>query len=348
MSTLNPYCLAFGVPPAKLLDRTSAQQTIADNFQATQSSQRLFMITGIRGSGKTVFMTTTANKIINKNWLLINLNTSSNISLINQPYAILSDQQFLKNPFNFSKLSFSTYGINIESSKPEKPLNPEYEVSKLMHSLSNRKILITIDEVTNTPSMREFAGAFQIWLREQIPVYLLMTGLYENIKQLQDEKALTFLYRAPRISLDPLMTLEIKRNYEKNLNITSAEALTLAKMTKGYSFAFQALGYEVWNENGFTKKSLERYKEDLFEYSYQKIWNDISARTKELCIAIAKSESGRIKDIREILNIENNQINPYRAKLIEKGIVNSPQYGYLEFSLPYFKDFVLETIEEIF
>lgn len=348
MSNINPYCLAFGVTPTEILDRTTVQQTIVDTFLAPQSSQRLFMITGIRGSGKTVFMTTTANKIIDKNWILINLNTSSKISLIEQLYAILSDKSLLKSPLNISKFSFSTLGVNIEGSKSDVPFNAEYEVSKLLHSLKKKRILITIDEVTNTPSLREFAGAFQIWLREDIPVYLLMTGLYENIKQLQDEKALTFLYRSPRINLDPLVLLDIKRNYEKNLNVTSAEALTMAKATKGYSFAFQALGYEVWNEKGFTQTALTRYKEDLFEYSYQKIWSDTSARAKELCVAIAKSQNGRIKEIRDILNIENNQINPYRAKLIEKGIVTSQQYGYLEFSLPYFKDFVLETTAEPF
>ena len=42
-------------------------------------------------------------------------------------------------------------------------------------------------------------GAFQIWLRENISVYLLSTGTYENIMQLQDEPTLGFLYRSPKL-----------------------------------------------------------------------------------------------------------------------------------------------------
>ena len=36
------------------------------------------------------------------------------------------------------------------------------------------------------------------------PVFLLITGLFENINLLQNEKSLTFLYRAPKVPMDPL------------------------------------------------------------------------------------------------------------------------------------------------
>ena len=46
-----------------------------------------------------------------------------------------------------------------------------------------KKVLITIDEVVNTKEMRLFISAFQIFLREELPVFLLMAGLYEKYKQ---------------------------------------------------------------------------------------------------------------------------------------------------------------------
>ena len=64
-----------------------------------------------------------------------------------------------------------------------------------------KRLLITIDEVTNTKKMRIFASAFQIFVRQDYPIFLLMTGLYENIHELQNEKSLTFLYRAPKLRL---------------------------------------------------------------------------------------------------------------------------------------------------
>ena len=209
-----------------------------------------------------------------------------------------------------------------------------------------KKVLITIDEVTNTDSIREFAGAFQIWIRLYLPVYLLMTGLYENIKNIQNVDTLTFLYRAPRIELAPLSYLDIQRNYERNLNISENESREMAKSTKGYSFAFQAYGHEVWNENGLTDKAKQRYKEDLFEYSYRKIWDDISINDKKVCEVMANIDSTAVKDIREKLGFETNVFNQYRRRLTERGIVHSKEKGYIMFTLPLFKEFVNYVINE--
>lgn len=58
---------------------------------------------------------------------------------------------------------------------------------------------------------------------------------------------LTFLYRAPKIDLAPLGLGSIARTYQKVLNVPMERGKQLAKLTLGYSFAFQALGYTYWN-----------------------------------------------------------------------------------------------------
>ena len=79
---------------------------------------------------------------------------------------------------------------------------------------NKKKVLITIDEASNTSYMRSFAHDFQSLLRSDYPVYALMTGLYENVNSLQNNKNLTFLYRAPKINLNPLNKDLIKEEYE--------------------------------------------------------------------------------------------------------------------------------------
>lgn len=103
--------------------------------------------------------------------------------------------------------------------------------------------------------MRAFAAAFQIFLRQDLPVYLLMTGLFENISALQNEKSLTFLYRAPKIHLGPLNIGTIAEDYRAVLGLSGQESMDLARLTKGYSFAFQVLGYFTWENKGDTQKS---------------------------------------------------------------------------------------------
>lgn len=78
---------------------------------------------------------------------------------------------------------------------------------------------------------------------------LLMTGLYENVSKLQNEKSLTFLYRTPKIQMDPLSIGAITSNYATYLKIDYDKAIKLAKFTKGYAFAYQTLGFILFEKN---------------------------------------------------------------------------------------------------
>lgn len=114
---------------------------------------------------------------------------------------------------------------------------------------------------------------------EDLPIFLLMTGLLVNVDSLQNEKSLTFLYRAPKARLEPLGIRSIALNYERTFHIEHREALSMAHLTAGYSFAFQLLGSIAWEHHGLTDEALDVYRSQLFELSYDKIWNELSPRT---------------------------------------------------------------------
>lgn len=52
----NPYSTLFGKEPAENIHRLKEENIIVDSFTAEHPTQQIFMITGVRGSGKTVFM----------------------------------------------------------------------------------------------------------------------------------------------------------------------------------------------------------------------------------------------------------------------------------------------------
>ena len=82
-----------------------------------------------------------------------------------------------------------------------------------------KKVLITIDEAVANENMRIFASQFQIFIRKNYPVFLIMTGLYENIYEIQNDPVLTFLLRAPKIILGPLGINQIKNEYQNIFQI---------------------------------------------------------------------------------------------------------------------------------
>ena len=119
--------------------------------------------------------------------------------------------------------------------------------------------------------MKIFASAYQIFLYESFPAFLIMTGLYDNIKGLQDEKNLTFLYRAPKIELKPLSIVAMANDYRKMLDVSDSEAKEMARFTRGYSYAFQVLGYLKYKYDKPLEELIPEFDEILEEYGYCEI-----------------------------------------------------------------------------
>ena len=259
----------------------------------------------------------------------------------------LSSEHQLAVLFQSAGINLSFWGFGLEVKGRAPITNIETAITKMLQNLKkhDKRVLVTIDEVVSSKSMREFAGAFQIFIRQDLPIFLLMTGLYQNIEELQNKKNLTFLLRAPRISLKPLNLRRMADSYIDNLGVSDADALAMARLTKGYPFAFQVLGYMTWENAGDYKKALKDYRQQLEDLVYDKIWSELSGKDKEIIKAIAQTEDGKVAEVRAILGITNNQFNPYKKRLERKGLINS-EYGYSELALPMFREHVSDMLQE--
>ncbi len=344
----NPYTLTFGKDPEERIPRTSDGEKILNDFLAEKPSQQVCVITGVRGSGKTVFMTDLCNELQKrKEWVAVDLNINS-ADMIRQAAAILCSNDKFARVFQSAKLNLSLFGFGLEVSSSVPIADIETALIRMIESLSKKgkRIIFSIDEAARTESMVAFASCFQQMLRRKLPVFLLMTGLYQNIYDLQNHQSLTFLYRAPRISLSPLNLGAIALNYQSNLSLPADTAREMAKLTMGYSFAFQVLGYLLWNMKGDYTDLIPQYRQYLEERSYEKIWEELSEKDRKLVIAIAESEDGNIAQIRKNAGMTSNEFSPYRIRLIRKGIADGSVRGKLNFCLPFFRDYVLENFAD--
>ena len=333
----NPFTLTFGKKPIESVERPVQINEIIEAFTAETVNQQMFIITGVRGSGKTVMMTNISQKLREMNgWVVIELNPAADLlmSMLSKLNSNPSCQSLIKAAK--LDLSFFGFGISVEGALPI--TDAETAIIKILERLKkeNKRLLITIDEMTNSESMKVFAGSFQIFVRQELPVFLLGTGLYENIEEIQNEKSLTFLYRAPKIQLRPLNRKAMAIKYGKIFSISGEDADAMADLTMGYSFAFQVLGYLTWNNEGNYRGVLDEYEQYLAEFVYDKLWSELSEKDKRVAKGIAEVKSGSVKDIREHLGLEANEFNPYRKRLIRKGIVSGDVRGYLHFTLPLF------------
>ena len=337
----NPFDISFGKKPQESIARIRQSKEILDAFMAEPIVQQVYMITGVRGSGKTVLMNSIANRLEEeKDWIVVRLNPDRDLLL--SMGAKLSGDQRCAEVFRLAKLNLSAFGFGV-SIEGVPPINDiEAVLERMLKSLKKqrKRVLVTIDEVTNNPQIRTFCSSFQIFIGQELPVFLLMTGLYENIYSLQNEKNLTFLYRAPKITMDPLSISMIAARYESVFSVSREEGLKMANLTKGYPFAFQALGYSVWRSPDDENHYMNDYRQILEEFVYEKIWSGLSAKDKRIVGGIAHCPDGKISKIVAYLKLKKDEINQYRRRLIHKGIVNGDEYGYLTFALPLFDVFV--------
>ncbi|MBQ5933535.1 MAG: ATP-binding protein [Lachnospiraceae bacterium] len=340
----NPFCLIFGKEPYQVISRILPFNEVLTSFTDEHPSQQIYMITGVRGSGKTVFLTMLTKEFNeDEDWIVIELNSSG--EMLKEFAQKLYSIRGMSKVFDESGINLSFLGVNIALKKHENTAGSlENGIERMLEKLAKKKkrILISVDEVTNSKEMQYFAGAFQMFIRHELPVFLLMTGLYENINSLQNEKNLTFLYRAPKIFLKPLNIFSMAAVYEKTLNLSKDNALMLAKETKGYSFAFQVIGYFCFIHKGEFEKAKDEIKQYLDDYVYEKVWMELPPKERKVVTDIAVSGSNEVSEIKEHLGLKQNEFGVYRDRLIKKGILESKGRGIVEIALPYFDEYIRE------
>ena len=346
----NPFNISFGKKPHQYISRFMAVHKVVETFSSEYPSTQVYLITGLRGSGKTVLMTEILQEFkAEKDWITIELNPEQN--LLNDLVSKLYNMPKLKSHFVKAKLDLSLFGVgvslerNARISTAESLLNQMFEILKKQ----KKKLLITIDEVTNSQNVKTFASAFQIFIRQDYELFLLMTGLYENIYNLQNVKTLTFLYRAPKLFTEPLNAGAVRNSYMEIFDIPEEEAAKMASLTKGYAFAYQLLGYIKWeHKNARLELLLREYDQYLQEFVYDKIWSELSGKDRKVIKAIAETinEFGDVKVgiVLEKAGMTSSLFSSYRERLTLKGIIDTSKYGHVSLTLPRFADYVKNKV----
>ena len=339
----NPFTLIFGKEPIMYINSSNQFETLKNNYLSKNPFSSTYLITGVRGSGKTVLLTK-ISKYFEKldDWIVVELNPETDMLeyfASNLYEKMKSKIKFLKKEFSFS---FNGVSFSISGDKPVSNVITLIENMLDIITKKEKKILICIDDISSNQNVKTFIQQFQIFIRHDYPLFLLMTGLYENVRSLQNEKSLTFLYRAPQISIGALSLISISDSFEKALSVKKEDAILMSKMTNGYAFAYQTLGYVLY-ENKKTKIDdliIEEFDRILREFVYEKVYFDLPDMEKKIVNTIADFETAKVSDVMEILSINRESMSQYRDRLIKKGILIQKGWGNLAFALPRFREFV--------
>lgn len=345
MSKNNPFCLSFGKEPDRYVERAEAYSQIAETFDSISPSSNCYLVMGVRGIGKTVLLSTILNDYREKsNWVVVSLNAGRN--LLEMFAAGLYEDGRLQKHFIDASLNLSKFGIGLNIKKNPPISDIQIAIEKMVKIVNDKgmRVLITIDDVTKSKDVISFACAFQDLISKRMQVYLLMTGLYENIYNLQRDKRCSFLLRAEKVNVGPLSLIGMKNQYMQAFQCSEKNALEMAKFTKGYSYAFQALGYIMWDKDCSLEEAIPAFDEKMASYCYEKVWDDLSEKEKEIITLLAQNGDMKTKDVARKIDVTDKTFSVQRDRLIKKGIIDGSDHGLVRLALPRFEEFVKMAI----
>ena len=343
----SPFNITFGKEPENtIISRSNELKDIYTSFDSENPDTQVYILTGVRGSGKTVAMTGVRDYYRNnKDWICIDLNPESD--MLEQLASKLFDEGNIRNIFVNKEFNFSFNGIGFSITNNSTNVSSASTfLSKELEHLKKKKkkVLITIDEVVSNSYMKVFAHEFQSFLRENYNVCLLMTGLYHNISKLEKEKSLTFLYRAPKIYIGELNIRAISNSYKKVFKLAEIESIKLAKYTNGYAYAYQLLGNLLFtnNKKQLDESIIDELDEILYSRAYSIIYSELTSKEKDILKVAAYKDTN--KEIVDSINISNSQLSSYKKRLYLNGLIHDNRERVI-FKLPRFKEFIRFMIE---
>lgn len=339
----NPYAVAFGRIPTSYINRDIIVDEIVRTFNSEYVDSQCFKLTGIRGSGKTVTMTTISKQLQqDEKWIIVDLSSSNNL-LIDTIAALYDKVEFLSQ-FIDMHLNLTAFGLEIGVEKNKPAMSLEVTVEKIMNIIkkNGKKLLITIDEIVKNDETIHFIKFFQRMVRNELPIYLIAAGLHGKIEELENTEGLTFFLRAEKRKMEPLNYTLIREDYKKKLGLKPEIAEQLATMTKGYAFAYQALGKYMWEleADEITDEVLLKMDAALADGAYRIIWRELTETERFYISYISQKDKMDVSELLEMTKKQGSDWSRPRKSLLEKELISSEQRGVISFSLPRFYEFI--------
>jgi hypothetical protein len=218
-----------------------------------------------------------------------------------------------------------------------------------------RSVALLIDEVQyfSEKELSALIMAMHRMQQRQLPLVLVGAGLPILPRLAGNSKSYAErLFKFPIIGAlsveDAAKAIELPIISEGAAIDPSAVA-AIADITQGYPYFIQEWGYVVWNlaeASPITTEvveqakvyTLQRLDENFFRVRFDRLANN----EKVFLRAMAGLGEGpyRMSDIAEAMGVKLKSLSPRRAKLLNKGMIYSPAYGELAFTVPLFGDFL--------
>ena len=368
MKYQNPFKPTAGKMPPVLVGRDKVVNDFIEGLENGEGAPgRLMRITGPRGAGKTVLLSELAGIAQDQGWLVVN--TAAAEDLLGSIARKLSKSPVLE--LDAIKVGAPFVSVEVKRNKAhDEDFETIFDAAAREMTARGKGLLVTIDEIQDASheDIRAIATAVQFLIRDEQNIALVFAGITTGVLDLLNGKAMTFLRRAKPEELDAIPIDEVHESLRIAIEDSGflAEEAALdaaAKATAGYAYLIQLVGYHVWRTAWIRCRNCDEQiviteadaangiREALVEFKDAVLETAISGLPKTAIeFILAMSEAGAVTAVGEIaerLGKTTGYLSPYRRQLISRQIIEQTAPGYVTFSIPFMREFLIERKGEI-
>lgn len=361
----NPFTPTFGQVPANMAgrDRLLREMSLAFNAQ-TRAPELTMLLSGARGSGKTVLLASIANEAEASGW--ISVSTAAAEGMLEDILVQTTDKasHLIDAPGQDKSLTGVGIGqiLSLEWERGgEQPANWRLKMQKLISALEDvgSGLLILVDEFD--PSIEEavqLASVYQLFVMEDRRVALVMAGLPYNIERAKGDKRISFVRRAQQRKLGRVADMEVGAAIRKTVvdggRTIGDEALGVAvDAAGGFPFMIQLVGYRMWGRNPENEEismddalvGAALAQEELRSYVLESTYRDLSDGDVAFLKAMLPDDGqSSMKDVASRMGKSSSYASTYRERLLRQGVIGEPDRNAVGFELPGFREYFIERI----
>ena len=192
--------------------------------------------------------------------------------------------------------------------------------------------------------------------RERRELAFVGADLAASISDVVNDDVLTFLRRAERHILGSVARPDVERAFLEPIeaagrSISDQALQIMVNGARGYPFLLQLVGAQTWRLNPTASeitvedatRGVTRARCRLGELIHEPALSGTSDIDKSFLLAMAHDHGpSKMADIQQRLGVDVNYASQYRLRLIAAELIYPTRRGYVDFALPYLREYLRE------
>lgn len=360
---MNPFKPTAGGEPPLLIGRERVVRDFDKGLDnGVGAPGRIMLITGARGTGKTVMLTVLGDKARAHKWDVIEETASD--GLCERLVSELCSKDSLIDKLTFAP-SITIAGASVSLGEAE--LSPKRMPETLRKAMSARLdalekrdagLMISIDETqaASRADLIAIATAIQHQIREKRNASIVFAGLPQMISDLFDDEVITFLRRARTNVLANVPIDEVKESFaqtfeDSGMSLDTSLVEKAAVATAGYPYMIQLVGYYIWDAAD-ARESTVISKEDVDEGIREACvdldnavcvpeLHGLSKNDKAYLEAMAVSDGpSGTSEVAKRMGRSAKYAATYRKRLLDAYVIRQTDRGEVDFAVPFLREYL--------